>query len=509
MKYKLFLIFFLSLSFLFLNCQSSFATISITSCEELQNISIGSTGEYVLSGNIDCSSIANFTPIESFSGTLDGQNHTIDNLTINRPDDGGVALFKSFDVGITVTNINLTNVNITGLNGVGCIIGSSITSAMSLLNKVNCSGNITGSSTDVGGLIGFINYARVTNSSFSGTVDGTGADSVGGLIGVLANEGPADIIMTDSYFNGSIFGNSNIGGLIGYEYCFGDSPTCTISRCYTTGTITTTGSQVGGLLGSANSLSITDSFTTSQSDSEEYLYLVGNSGGTITNSFDATTLGADYFENNNTVDPLPVWDFTDIWKTTSNYPIFIWQNQEIEPSPTMAPNQSSSTPIFNQDSTCHNSRPFFTPDLFEIRTTSNSAKLFFTPSDNNQYYISFSINPNAEQNGELVTLTKEGVQSHNIFFLKPNTTYYIKVRGQNGCMPGDWSNIMKFKTDSQIYYKNFFPVKNNSVLGAITKSTSKEEITPTPIISQTPQLDVSPKTETQETKKKCFLWWCW
>lgn len=517
MKYKLFLIFFLSLSFIFLSSQPSFAATSITSCEELQNISIGSTGDYVLSGNIDCSSITNFTPIEGFAGTLDGQNHTIDNLTINRPADSGIALFKSFDVGITIADINFTNVNIAGSNGVGCIIGSSITSAMSLLNKVNCSGSVTGSSGDIGGLIGFINYARVTNSSFSGTVDGTGASSVGGLIGGLANEGPADVIMSNSYFNGSIFGHNNVGGLIGYEYCFGDSTTCSISKSYTTGTITSSDENIGGLIGSAARLSITDSFTTHKSNAEEYLPLVGNSSGTITNSFDAITLGANYFKNNNTVSPLSVWDFTNIWATTINYPVFTWQEEET-PTPTPTPTPSSfpsqnnsSAPTFTQDFTCHDSKPIGVSDLFQINTTKNSAKIFFTPlSDTNHYFISFSTKPIAEDYSADVTLAREGVQNFTINLLKPNTIYYAKVRGQNGCMPGDWSNIMKFKTNSQIFYKNFSPINQLSsnliTKTKITKNSDSVELTP--IITQ------SPKTQTQSDpplaeKKKCILLWCW
>jgi hypothetical protein len=107
---------------------------------------------------------------------------------------------------------------------------------------------------------------------------------------------------------------------------------------------------------------------------------------------------------------------------------------------------------------CTDSQPLFAPDLFQINASKNSAKLYFTPLNdtNGRYYISFSaVNSNAEEHGEIVTLLKEGVQSHTIYKLKPNTTYYVKVRGQNGCMPGKWSTVMKFKTGSKtkIFYK--------------------------------------------------------
>lgn len=104
---------------------------------------------------------------------------------------------------------------------------------------------------------------------------------------------------------------------------------------------------------------------------------------------------------------------------------------------------------------CSAFKPSSVSDLFEIKTTRNTAKLFFTPqTDTADYYISFSEKPIAEDHGEQVTLIREGVQSHTVYLLKPNTTYYFKIRGQNGCAPGEWSNVMKVKTNSKTYYKN-------------------------------------------------------
>lgn len=147
-----------------------------------------------------------------------------------------------------------------------------------------------------------------------------------------------------------------------------------------------------------------------------------------------------------------------------------------EPSLTLTFNQDDSTS--NNDSSvstnssstsegysapsCNDSKPASIPDLFQIDATSTSAKLFFTPITNtSDFYVSFSEHSNAEDNGEQVTLVREGVQSETVYFLKANTTYYFKVRGQNGCMPGEWSSIMKIKTSSKdqinknIFYKYF------------------------------------------------------
>lgn len=128
--------------------------------------------------------------------------------------------------------------------------------------------------------------------------------------------------------------------------------------------------------------------------------------------------------------------------------------------------QSTSSVSSNSNSSspgapsCNDVKPASVPDLFQVDAISTSAKLFFTPiSNTSQFYVSFSENTNAEEHGELITLLREGVQSHTIYYLKPNTSYYLKVRGQNGCMPGEWSRILKIKTNSinqtkqNVFYK--------------------------------------------------------
>jgi hypothetical protein len=187
------------------------------------------------------------------------------------------------------------------------------------------------------------------------------------------------------------------------------------------------------------------------------------------------------------------------------------------------PNSSSSNNAASA-SVCHDSPPVLIPDLFQINTTSQTAKLFFTPIEFNQYYISFSVNPNAEENGELVTLTREGVQSHTVYYLKPNTTYYFKIRSQNGCMPGNWSNIMIITTSSSTKQKIFYRYSKtitvtNSIKSFISKvipskNTKEETVSSSPTAaptvttkSETPSAPIS--TNEPVTKKKfCILWWC-
>ena len=142
-----------------------------------------------------------------------------------------------------------------------------------------------------------------------------------------------------------------------------------------------------------------------------------------------------------------------------------------EPSLSLTSNQEDSTADNNSSSTsnsssnsnssapvCGDDRPASIPDLFQIDATGTTAKLFFTPvSNTSDFYISFSENADALRYGEKVNLMREGVQNETINLLKPNTIYYFMVRGQNGCMPGDWSNVMKIKTpNAQQHATSFY-----------------------------------------------------
>ncbi len=97
---------------------------------------------------------------------------------------------------------------------------------------------------------------------------------------------------------------------------------------------------------------------------------------------------------------------------------------------------------------CGVEKPFKT-ELFQIDTKGNTATLFFSPiSNTNEFVISYSTNPSAEEHGAQVNLAREGVQSYSVSMLRPNTSYYFKVRGQHECRPGDWSEIVEAKTSA-------------------------------------------------------------
>jgi hypothetical protein len=94
---------------------------------------------------------------------------------------------------------------------------------------------------------------------------------------------------------------------------------------------------------------------------------------------------------------------------------------------------------------CGNMKPDTTPRLFQIETKSNEATLYFTPAGSNtgSYFIAYGHDVNDERYGvEFNYEPANSVITYKINALKPNTKYYFKVRGGNGCMPGDWSNSL-------------------------------------------------------------------
>lgn len=201
------------------------------------------------------------------------------------------------------------------------------------------------------------------------------------------------------------------------------------------------------------------------------------------------------------------------------------EEQGSDSSSVAAESSSGSQSGGFSDPSCTEAAFAATPDLFQIDMTATTAKLFFTPiSNTSDFYISFSTKPIAEEHGELVHLLREGVQSHTVFYLKPNTEYYFKVRGQIGCRAGQWSNIMKVRTsrgmlDKIIYYKQSsqqFLRKYVSTTPTPSMASPIPTPTPTPtstnsVSNQTqgsplPQLEAS--SSKSESRQWCFLWWC-
>jgi hypothetical protein len=162
-----------------------------------QLVAMGSSGTYVLKANIDAAG-KTWTP-KAFSGTFDGGNFTIRNLSIS-----GGGFFS------TLTNATIRRVVFTGMTITG--------------------GNTTG----IGGLATSATNTTIESVGMHVNID-VGSDSTGGLLGKMTGGS-----IFRSYARGSIIGAIfNVGGLVGSAYRNGSGgPRATISESYSQMTIT-------------------------------------------------------------------------------------------------------------------------------------------------------------------------------------------------------------------------------------------------------------------------------
>mgnify|MGYP003314952925 CR=1 FL=1 len=119
---------------------------------------------YKQTKNIDAS-FFNFSPIGNtntrFTGSYNGDGHTINGLNINRPDTDYIGMFgyiggedDLYTGGTTIQNLGVTNVNIAGGNKVGGLVGCNRYGTFFLSNCYS-TGSVSGES-QVGGLVGMV-----------------------------------------------------------------------------------------------------------------------------------------------------------------------------------------------------------------------------------------------------------------------------------------------------------------------------------------------------------------
>lgn len=196
------------------------------------------------SGNLvsNVSEFRSWTPIgnsssNAYSGTFDGQGHTISGLYFNNTETDSVGLF-GISSG-TIKNLGVVNSYIKGNNYVGAVCGSN-----NVGGKIeNCynAGYVDGNRHQVGGLCGS-NNGEIACSYNKGTV--AGVQLVGGVCGLNENG-----TIANCYNAGSVRGTGyNIGGVCGINRAMEQNVTSTITNCYNIGNVSG-GQIVGGVCG--------------------------------------------------------------------------------------------------------------------------------------------------------------------------------------------------------------------------------------------------------------------
>jgi hypothetical protein len=462
----------------------------IANIEHLQALQYVSSRNLILVNDIDASATADwndgegFMPIGStqhkFYGSLDGDGHTIQGLTINRSNLSQVGLFGCVGSGSAIRNLRLDSVNVTGNLDVGALAGATLETRI-----VNCyvSGNISGDA-NVGGMVGEQggggvienshtsvhvdggggsvvggltgrNWGSISNSSSTGEVSanidvgglvgyniGTittsratcntgGQESVGGLVG--SNEYDS---ITKSFVKGRIFGSTNVGGLVGQNYG-------ALVDNYVVGDLIGTNKYIGGLVGlNTEDGSIINSYAalTTLILGETYGGIAGENLGIITDSFWNTEISS-VLHGVGMGDPAGAngittagmirlssyqdWDFNETWSITDGetYPWLQDNIQDPPPAPLVLPARLSE-PVHESE--------VETPVLFEWHAFDGA--------------IGYTLQISEDEQFENIVVSTAGIASLSIEIssLMGGVTYYWRVAAEFDEAMSPWSGVWSF-----------------------------------------------------------------
>ena len=196
--------------------------IEIATAEELAAINENLSGHYVLTADIDLggeewSPIGSYAPSgespeeqeipsdeAAFTGTFDGQGHTISNLSIHQPEGWSIGLFGCI-ANTQIGNFTLENAQVEGTVMVSCVVGYAYHSEVKDVQ-------LTSGKVDV-------NYSEMSSEGMYGGIVGAGMDSR-----IADCEAQSDITLPDGVANAGMIG----GGL----------EMTSVVNCTSTGSIT-------------------------------------------------------------------------------------------------------------------------------------------------------------------------------------------------------------------------------------------------------------------------------
>ena len=205
-------------------------------------------------GSLNSGSFTAWTPIGNsstqYSGTFDGQRHTISGLYFNDSNIDCVGLFGN-NSG-TIQNVGVVDSYFNGKGYVGGVCGKNQKKSKGGVTLANCynKGTVSGTSY-VGGVCGY-NFAfyegsvTLANCYNTGTVNGS--NQVGGVCGLHNANYQGAVTITNCYNTGTVSGTSYVGGVCGNNCANQMEGKSTITNCYNTSTVSGT-SYVGGVCG--------------------------------------------------------------------------------------------------------------------------------------------------------------------------------------------------------------------------------------------------------------------
>lgn len=350
--------------------------------------------------------------------------------------------------GAVITRAKYTGtMTATAGNGVGGLIwqtqGTNNSSTVDI-GQSYVSSSITSTSNDVGGLVGKVGTGlglTIEKSYFGGVID-TDGDRVGGLIGNATSASQ----INNSYADVQITADQYVGGLVG-------TGTVGISKSFAFGSITSPSTVLGGLAGSLEDSTVSDSFAAVSVPANQPTTisgLIGASGGmtvldtyvdaNITeqpcnftgavdnpdNTLECTPVNSNgsnngYFFNNMSNPPLNQWDFDTVWEANQYfYPCLQWQTQCQTFQPQVVCEMPSAT-----DSSIHGYCDIQARTGFEYGNTTWIARYKKV----------------GDSNYQTVALDDSAVARTTVSGLQPQTAYYLEFQFTNNWGTGQWARL--------------------------------------------------------------------
>ena len=219
---------------------------TLSTPDDLDKVRYDMTGDYVLANDIDMTGrsfvpfgIVNNTTAGKFTGTFDGQGHTIKGLKYDVSDKGEVGLFSQTE-NATIKNLIIEGAYFKGNANVGGIVGqmyrTTITDCAVLNSYIEgrdhvgaiageiaqtevdgnyVGGTITNCFSDAriktrefqaGGMLGTIHCGTVEKNLFTGTVEGREGDNANGMVSLIDKDNAPSLIQYNVVAAAHIYG---------------------------------------------------------------------------------------------------------------------------------------------------------------------------------------------------------------------------------------------------------------------------------------------------------------
>ena len=258
-----------------------------------------------------------------YTGTFDGNGHTISNLAITKEnlsfgDDCG--MFGRVGTNATIQDLTLEDVRL-DVDADDVSIGALAGSNQGIISNCRVSGNISVTNKEmgfVGGVVGRMESGVIQYCHSSASIQGGNSDYVGGVLG---GEFLTKTVIKGCSFSGSVTGGNTVGGIAGYCRFFAD-----MTGCYSVGELSSAVYNTGGITG--------------------YLQFAGVAGSCYWYGFDGESVGrcneTDPFSGAYKIDGT-----THTWQTATeamNTALgadseYIWETTDADTPPTLVKNR--------------------------------------------------------------------------------------------------------------------------------------------------------------------------